>query len=116
MDAALNYLMDAHPSLLLLLREAAPKTNDRDPAAAAAAVRPLLSVLRFLGSLLRNATNKSVFNSAAELSDLLAAADDDVASAATAALAALAAPPRAAPSAGPGVRAAHHGAARAEQR
>jgi hypothetical protein len=50
-------------------------------------------MLQFLSILLRYATNKWIFNSVSELSQLLAAADDDVAALALEALANLAAPP-----------------------
>ena len=57
------------------------------------ATRSVSILLRFLCALLRNATNKSVFNSADEVGDLLAAADDSVAGLALEVLAAVATPP-----------------------
>ena len=51
------------------------------------------TILRFLSNLLRNSTNKSVFNSVQELSDLLAAANDNISSLALEVLASLSCPP-----------------------
>jgi hypothetical protein len=110
MDAALNYLMDAHPSLLLLPREKFANIDDGDRGnihhdgpddddahdtseSDAHATRAVLSILHFQSQLLRNATSKNVYNSVRELSDLLCAADDDVVSTALGVLAALATPP-----------------------
>ena len=60
---------------------------------AAKTTKSVCILLRFLRALLRNATNKSVFNSADEVGDLLAAADDIVAGLALEVLAAVATPP-----------------------
>ena len=56
-------------------------------------VSAITVLLRFLCSLLRNSSSKSVFNSVEELTDLLAAADDTVASLALQGLCHLATPP-----------------------
>jgi len=104
-DAALTHLLDNNPHLLLIGREPSksigsstspPTGGSRSnssstteiqqaesaqdvssvPAAVTESVR---TILRFLSELLRNSYNKMVFNSVTELSDLLAAADEDVA-------------------------------------
>jgi hypothetical protein len=75
MDVVLLYLMDTHPSLLLLPREKF-KNNDNGgninyisvddndnhaiPASDAAATQTVLSILRFQYQLLRNTTSKNV--------------------------------------------------------
>ena len=56
-------------------------------------IQSVISILRFQSQLLRNATNKFVYNSVVELSDLLASSDDDIAALATETLSALALPP-----------------------
>lgn len=102
MDAVLNYLMDMYPSMLLLPRETTKKkpaiivnindsvNNDDVPQDV---IRAILSILHFQSTLLRNATSKHVYNSVRELSDLLTAANDDVAASALSVLAGLAVPP-----------------------
>ncbi len=56
-------------------------------------IQSVISILRFQFQLLRNATNKFVYNSVVELSDLLASSDDNIAALATEVLSALAVPP-----------------------
>jgi hypothetical protein len=120
MDAVLNYLMDMYPSMLLLPRETKKKKpavvnrndsvnhinddgkavggstsskNDDDNVVPEDVTRAILSILHFQSTLLRNATSKHVYNSVRELSDLLTAANDDVAASALSVLAGLAVPP-----------------------
>jgi len=120
MDAVLNYLMDMYPSMLLLPRETKKKkpafvnrndsvnhnNDDIDDGKAEGGshsnnnddvpeevTRAILSILHFQSTLLRNATSKHVYNSVRELSDLLTAANDDVAASALSVLAGLAVPP-----------------------
>jgi len=59
----------------------------------ATVIHALSTMLQFLSILLRYATNKWVFNSVSELSQLLAAANDDIAALALEVLANLATPP-----------------------
>jgi len=100
-DAALNHLLDAHPSLLLIGRQKEPRSAPGAAAASAAAARSVpvpaveavRTILRFLSGLLRNSYNKAVFNSLPELSDLLAAADETVSALALDALCQLSIPP-----------------------
>jgi len=106
-DAALSYLIASYPALLLIGEESGvtskKNTSTRAPISAksllevksipASVIASILSILKFLIQLLKNATNKNVFNSIDSLLLLLSAADDDVSSAALSALAMLATPP-----------------------
>eukprot|EP00571_Detonula_confervacea_P003423 CAMPEP_0172329052 /NCGR_PEP_ID=MMETSP1058-20130122/60671_1 /TAXON_ID=83371 /ORGANISM="Detonula confervacea, Strain CCMP 353" /LENGTH=4507 /DNA_ID=CAMNT_0013046199 /DNA_START=90 /DNA_END=13614 /DNA_ORIENTATION=- len=108
MDAALSHLMEIHPSLLLL-REKDKQSSERTqnlcdddseppiihhPAVIPpAAIHAIQSILKFQSHLLRNATNKSIYNSIPQLSNLLTASNDDIASLAIETLSALATPP-----------------------
>jgi len=115
MDAALTDLMLAHPSLLLIAPSSKTKKgwartrpnvvmeNSGDYRVQAESLEDVSSVpnsvnrqiciiLRFLTNLLRNSTNKAVFNSVDEVVDLLATADDAVASLALEVLSSLATP------------------------
>lgn len=112
MDAVLNHLMDMYPSMLLLPREkktnkkpanivnrndssegGSNSNNNDDDVAPEDVTRAILTILHFQSTLLRNATSKHVYNSVRELSDLLTAANDDVAFMALSVLAGLAVPP-----------------------
>ena len=113
-DAALNHLLDANPSLLLIGRQKEPKSalggggsstataaSRRQQAESVAdaasvpapAVEAVRTILRFLSGLLRNSYNKAVFNSLSELSDLLAASDESASALALDALCQLSIPP-----------------------
>ena len=110
-DSALVFLMNKYPGLLLLEpskrldRNACEENKNADTTKKFAtsmeevnnvpeeATQSLSVLLRFLCALLRNTTNKGVFNSVNEVGDLLAAADDSIASLALEVLAALATPP-----------------------
>lgn len=114
-DAALNHLLDAHPSLLLIGRQkhrksalASSKSGSSPTITTAvaqaesvadvasvpqAAVEAVRTTLRFLTGLLRNSYNKLVFNSLSELSDLLAASDETIAALALDVLCQLSTPP-----------------------
>jgi hypothetical protein len=109
-DACLSYYMHQYPSLLLIgpVKRTDSKGSKKSPrqplSKPARTVEDVQSVpdtvhknvailLSFLSSLLKNSWNKSIFNSAEELVDLLAAADDDLATAALEALCSLATPP-----------------------
>jgi hypothetical protein len=104
-DVALTFIVNKHPSLLLVApvpRKDAKKEDSKSCHAISIqdvsnvpeeATQAICTLLRFLSQLLRNATNKSVFNSVDELADLLAAANDTVASLALEVLCNLATPP-----------------------
>jgi len=103
-DAALNYFLDAYPSLLLLPRDKGSDCDNKDALIANDSnhtaeetpqhvISSLEYILTFIATLLRNAINKTIFNSIFELSSLLAASSDSIASLALEALAALATPP-----------------------
>ncbi len=116
MDAALRQMMRDYPALLLI--EPSPLTNSKKdeeddngnegkntPKLSCAesvdevnsipptVTRAIITILRFLSTLLRHATHKSLFNSVAELSDLLASSNDNIASWALKVLSNLATPP-----------------------
>jgi len=106
MDAALSQLMSDNPAILLISStsessdtgDTAKVQTQAESESEANSVPPSVihataTILRFLSNLLRNATNKQVFNSVRELNDLLAAADDTIASLALEALSSLAMPP-----------------------
>mmetsp|Transcript_9044 Transcript_9044/g.11092 ORF Transcript_9044/g.11092 Transcript_9044/m.11092 type:complete len:4662 (-) Transcript_9044:66-14051(-) len=100
MDAALDQLLQANPSLLLIQRETknSPTDTTQPPSPLSSQITPrashsVITILRFLVCLLRNATSKPVFNSVDILVDLLAAGDDTIASLALETLSNLAAPP-----------------------
>lgn len=109
-DAALWQLLDAHPGLILIgAKESGiiPKRSSFFPsptpqaatsitdvfAVPSSAVESVLVILKFLSSLLRNSTNKVVFNSVEQLALLLSASSDDVAALAIETLYNLAIPP-----------------------
>jgi E3 ubiquitin-protein ligase HUWE1 len=103
-DAALCHYMKTYPSMLLVnpverrrgqpkaLSSSARSLTDVD-SVPASCYPHLYILLRFLEGLLRNSTSKSIFNSAEELVDLLAAADDETSDLALTALLALSLPP-----------------------
>ena len=115
MDLALRKLLKKHPNLLLIgMEDEESKSNDQDSEGEkteqkeydrihaesereADMVPPstkhaISTILQFLSSLLRNAYNKNVFNSVPEITNLLAAADDEIASEALEVLSSLAMP------------------------
>eukprot|EP00934_Nitzschia_sp_Nitz4_P006861 Nitzschia sp. Nitz4//scaffold116_size91068//11601//24470//NITZ4_004949-RA/size91068-processed-gene-0.22-mRNA-1//1//CDS//3329533551//6851//frame0 len=111
-DACLSYYIRKYPALLLIQpgdrsQPGSSTPNHKPPASATLYAESLASVksvpphviqhlgvlLQFLAGLLANSSNKVVFNSAEELVDLLAAAEDSVSSAALQALCSLATPP-----------------------
>lgn len=115
MDLALRKLLKQYPNLLLIGMEGEEsKSNDKDGEGEnteqqeyerihaeseheAEMVPPstkhaISTILRFLSALLRNAYNKIVFNSVQEITNLLAAADDEIASEALKVLSSLAIP------------------------
>ncbi|KAL3920433.1 MAG: hypothetical protein SGILL_003269 [Bacillariaceae sp.] len=109
-DASLSYYLRRYPSLLLIrpIDRTNSKGSKRTPRRAIlmpaksleevnnvpdTVHKNLLVILNFLSGLLLNSSNKSMFNSAEELADLLGAADDDIASAALDTLCSLATPP-----------------------
>ena len=104
-DAVLDYFLNAYPSLLLVPRDRGSddcngkhdqEVIDADHKAEDTpqhVISSLEYILTFLATLLRNAINKTIFNSVFELSSLLAASSDKIASLALEALAALATPP-----------------------
>jgi len=103
MKAALSQLMCDNPAILLLSStvdctaagDGIKTPNQAESHLEANSVPPSVlrataTILRFLSNLLKNATNKQVFNSVQELNDLLAANDDAIASLALEALSSLA--------------------------
>jgi Domain of Unknown Function (DUF908)/Domain of Unknown Function (DUF913) len=110
-DSALAFLIKKYPGLLLIepskrLESNAGEENKKEDITnkfatsmeevnnvPAETTQSLSVLLHFLCALLRNSTNKGVFNSVNEVGDLLAAADDNIASLALEVLAALATPP-----------------------
>lgn len=117
-DAALRYLLDTHPTLLLLPRTKSPsntnnddaknkewwthsphalQTSSQQPPTTASqqhAISHIIILLKFLSTLLSHSTNKAVFNSLPELTDLLSSSDDNIAACALEALSSLAVPPQ----------------------
>jgi len=114
-DAALTYMIKEHPGLILIepsdpsqkhagRKQAKDKEEEKETHTFARSMdevnnvpdrvkRDVSILLRFLCALLRNATNKLVFNSVDEVGDLLAAADGSIAALALEVLAAVATPP-----------------------
>jgi Domain of Unknown Function (DUF908) len=109
-DACLSFFIQKYPSMLLIgpvKRKrgrgnldsqhqilSCPAESPQDVASVPSGVLDTVKViLRFLSSLLRNSSSKSVFNSVEELADLLAAADDTISSLALEGLRNLATPP-----------------------
>ena len=105
MDATLNYYLRIYPSLLLLPRGGGEggghsdnnvndsnnnkNSNEKSSPPPQKVIQSIRTILSFLSQLLRNATNKSIFNSVSELSSFLASSDDDIVGLAIDALCAL---------------------------
>ncbi|KAL7543885.1 hypothetical protein ACHAXR_013277 [Thalassiosira sp. AJA248-18] len=104
MDAALDYFMDAYPSLLLLPREPTTTNNDNNnttsttqsPSSSSpppSIINQISTILTFQTTLLRSATSKHLYSSVPHLSSLLASSSDTISHKAIETLAALAMPP-----------------------
>ena len=89
-DTCIAYITEKYPFLLLVPPVPRKNTNQEETKNYATCMEDVASVpqdvvealctlLRFSSSLLRNSTNKNVYNSVHELADLLGAADDTVA-------------------------------------
>ena len=108
-DFLLIHILQNYPNILLIApvvrkeqhgdkqtdgdRVSFSKTLEEAMALPSKIISALDVLLRFLAGLLRNSTNKNVFNSVEELVDLLAAANDDIARLALQCLASVAIPP-----------------------